>query len=89
MMVRKVLIAIVALCLASAICFFTLSRYYILYSGKRTSDPELVMYRLDEVHRLLVGSDAALLINTQERVVVSRPPGLGGTVGGPRSTIFM
>ncbi len=74
--------AILALCLMSALSFFALRhRYYILFSGQRTSEPEVVMYRLDDVHRLLVGSDAALLINTQQQVVVSLSPSYGRRLG--------
>jgi hypothetical protein len=91
MTLRKRTRAILALCLVSGLCFIALRhRYYILFSGQRTSDPEFVIYQLDEVHRLLVGSDAALLINTQQQVVVSLSPHhgrrLGPVVLWPRDT---
>src|SRR5262245_10761183 len=55
-----------------------------------SSNPDLVMYRLDDVHRLLLGHDAALLINTQERVVVmlsSAARRLGPIVLWPRDVM--
>jgi hypothetical protein len=82
MTLRKGATAIFSLCLASMLCFFALRHYYyIMFSGQRTSDPEFVIYRLDDAHRLLVGSDAALLINTQEKVVLSLSPSHGRRMG--------
>ena len=81
-MLRRAAIAIFTLCLMSVLCFFTLKHYcYIVFSGHRTSDPGLVIYRLDDIHRLLVGDHAALLINTQEQVVVSLSASYGRRLG--------
>ena|SRR6185295_967914 len=82
MKLRKGATAIFSLSLASVLCFFALRHYYyILFSGQGTSDPEFMIYRLDDAHRLLVGSDAALLINTQEQVVQSLSPSHGRRLG--------
>lgn len=69
---RSYAIVIFALCAVSMWCFLVgvRHRYYVLISGQRTSDPDLVVYQVDDVHRVVVGSDVALLINTEERVVL-------------------
>jgi hypothetical protein len=79
---RRLLPVIGALCLAATFSVAAASHYcYILVSGQRTSAPEFVMYRLDDVRRFLLGKDVALLINTQERVVLSVSPTFGRRFG--------
>ena len=71
MMRARYAIAILALCAVSVLCFLSVRHfYYVLIFGQRTSDPDLVVYRVDDVHRVVVGSHVALLINTEERVVL-------------------
>jgi hypothetical protein len=82
MTLRKGAVAIFVLCLGGGLCFFALRHYYyILFPGQRTIDPEFVIYRLDDTRRLLVGSDTALLINTEQQVVVSLSPSHGRRLG--------
>ena len=71
---RRYAIVVFALCAASVWwCLAVRDRYYVLIPGQRTSDPDLVVYQVDDVHRMVVGSDVALLINTEERVVLELP----------------
>jgi len=44
---------------------------HVLIFADRSSNPELLVYRVDDRHRLVLGRDVALLIDTQERVVLS------------------
>jgi hypothetical protein len=63
-------------------CFLAVkSRYYVLISGQRTSVPDLVVYQIDDVHRVVAGSDVALLINIQERVVLELQDGFAKHLG--------
>lgn len=78
---RRYAIAVCALC-AVSVCGFLAVRhsYYLLVFGQRTSDPDLVAYQVDDVHRLVVGNHTALLINTEERVVLE-PSWFGKRLG--------
>jgi len=71
MKLRTAAIALFTFSLMTVLCFFTVSHYhFIVFSSRPTSDPEFVMYRLDDVYRVVIQGQAALLINTKERVVV-------------------
>jgi hypothetical protein len=60
-------------CLGAGGGFVANRYYYLLSAAERCNDPDLLVYRLDGVHRLVFGDRVALLINTQEHVVVSLP----------------
>lgn len=82
MMRRRYAIAAFALCVVSVWCCLAVRHfYYVLISGQRTSDPDLAVYQVDDVTRLVVGSDAALLIDTQERVVRELSPTFATQLG--------
>jgi len=60
-------------CLAAGSVVVASRYYYLLSAAERCNDPDLLVYRLDGVHRLVFGDRVALLVNTQEHVVVSLP----------------
>ena len=79
---KRLLLMIGALCLATTFSIVAASHYcYVLVSWQRSSDRDFVAYRIDDVRRLLLGKDVALLINTQERVVLSVSPTFGRRLG--------
>jgi hypothetical protein len=79
--VTRILLGLAIVLCFVGITFAVRHYYYILVSGQPSSNPAFVSYRLDDARRLLVGSDATLLINIRERVVLSLSPSDGQRLG--------
>ena len=63
-------IVLVFAALASAM-WFVMSQYHIGVFAVVSSDPAFLVYRVSRGRRLVLGRDVALLINKEERVVLS------------------
>lgn len=82
MMRRRYAIAVFVFCGVSVLCYPVVrDRYCVLISSQRTSDPDLAVYQVDPVTRLVVGSDVALLIDTQVHVVRELSPTFATRLG--------
>jgi hypothetical protein len=79
---KRLLPVIGVLCLAATFSVVAVSHYcYVLVSWQRSNDRDFVAYRIDDARRFLLGKHVALLINTQERVVLSVSPTFGRRIG--------
>jgi hypothetical protein len=92
-MLKKLVIAGVIASVSFGLLGFVVLRnyyydyYYVLTPVGRTSDPDLLVYQVNEDLRLVYGRNVALLINTRQRVVSS--PGAPGQTCGSRAQIVM
>ena len=73
MMLRRSVAPAAVILICAILLGFVLvrSNYYICMSSESSNDPDLLVYQVDGARKLIFGRDVALLVNAQEKVVLS------------------